>query len=382
MVYTLFIETEQLFMKKKPSELKKDYAYRAVGELLSNMASTDSRLPSEPVLAAMLGVSRVTLRNALSRLEKEHRIVRSHYYGTYRAGEEKRLLIVCQLEQQKETDNQFVAVPLIEKYAAGMGFVCEKLPHWFLEDAEKISKRYQGVALFGAATCGDEPFINVLKECTIPVVLFREDYTNPTADCFASVGVCKNEAWYYGIDYLAKLGFRKILSLISNNPERNYNRMGLTLESYTAELRRRNLPEAAEMIVPAHSGDLTRFAEAIEKFSPEAIYCYSDYYALHLYGVLKKMKLRIPEDVAVLGFGGMTGGNLLTPPLASVDLSKEACAEAIVQLLLNSRLSHRKPPLALHLPCAIRQGESCRHCNLENLMVSLPDISPENTREE
>ena len=177
-------------MQKTPRELKKDYAYRAVGNLLSRMTSTDSRLPSEPKLAAMLGVSRVTLRDALSRLEKEHRIVRSHYYGTCRTEGEKRFLIVCQAEAQKPMGIQLIVVPLIEKYASGMGIACDKLPPYFLLDAEKISSRYQGVVLFGAGLRGDEPFVRVLRDCTIPVVLFREDKVMPLR--FAAV-ICRKQ---------------------------------------------------------------------------------------------------------------------------------------------------------------------------------------------
>ena len=64
------------------NELKKDYVYRKIMEMISSNAVTDGRFPSEPEFCKLFNVSRVTLRSALKRLEKEGYITRSHYYGT------------------------------------------------------------------------------------------------------------------------------------------------------------------------------------------------------------------------------------------------------------------------------------------------------------
>jgi DNA-binding GntR family transcriptional regulator len=52
-------------------------------KLAENTWSAGDRLPSEPTLAAELGVSRVTIRAALSRLESEGLVNRRHGSGTY-----------------------------------------------------------------------------------------------------------------------------------------------------------------------------------------------------------------------------------------------------------------------------------------------------------
>lgn len=51
--------------------------------ILSNDYSVDDRLPTEPVLAKNLGVSRATLREALNQLEGEGLIYRLHGLGTF-----------------------------------------------------------------------------------------------------------------------------------------------------------------------------------------------------------------------------------------------------------------------------------------------------------
>ncbi|HDY89626.1 MAG TPA: GntR family transcriptional regulator [bacterium] len=51
--------------------------------ILSDEYSVDDRLPTEPVLAKNLGVSRATLREALNQLEGENLIYRIHGLGTF-----------------------------------------------------------------------------------------------------------------------------------------------------------------------------------------------------------------------------------------------------------------------------------------------------------
>ena len=51
--------------------------------ILSDDYDIDDKLPTEPVLARNLGVSRATLREALNQLEREELIYRLHGLGTY-----------------------------------------------------------------------------------------------------------------------------------------------------------------------------------------------------------------------------------------------------------------------------------------------------------
>ncbi len=68
-------------MKKKP--LHKTVAERIRYMILSEDYAVDDRLPTEPVLAKNLGISRATLREALKQIEGEDLIYRIHGLGTY-----------------------------------------------------------------------------------------------------------------------------------------------------------------------------------------------------------------------------------------------------------------------------------------------------------
>ncbi|MBI4026437.1 MAG: substrate-binding domain-containing protein [Verrucomicrobia bacterium] len=62
---------------------------------------------------------------------------------------------------------------------------------------------------------------------------------------------------------------------------------------------------------------------------PEAIFCVNDDVAIGAYRALRDMKLRIPEDVALVGCDGIEDVNYLDPPLSSiVHPTEPVCAQA------------------------------------------------------
>jgi len=63
--------------------LHKSIAERLRESIISDEYAVDDRLPTEPVLAQNMGVSRATLREALNQLEAEDLIYRIHGLGTF-----------------------------------------------------------------------------------------------------------------------------------------------------------------------------------------------------------------------------------------------------------------------------------------------------------
>jgi len=67
--------------KRSPSLTEQTKLY--IKERILNNEFSDGRIPSEPELATALGVSRTTVRDALSRLESEGAIIRKQGAGTF-----------------------------------------------------------------------------------------------------------------------------------------------------------------------------------------------------------------------------------------------------------------------------------------------------------
>lgn len=68
---------------------------------------------------------------------------------------------------------------------------------------------------------------------------------------------------------------------------------------------------------------------------PRLILCSSTSQLLAAYKVIEMLNLRIPEDVAVCGFGGYEYNNLLKPHLTSLQFNTHEIGEKSAQMLLN-----------------------------------------------
>ena len=359
---------------KKPrmrqrNELKKDYAYRCIMEMILSGGVKDGRFPSEPEFCRLLHVSRVTLRNALKRLEKEGMILRSHYYGTrINNGSSKAVLIACSTPVMDDYDLKTTEIQAIEEACRQRNIRYEICSPYYLQDAQKLVEKYRGIIFFGAAIRGDEDFIHVIRESALPAVYCREDENNTITSIFPSVGVNIKQAWCAGFRHLTDLGFRRIATLISND-DRTFQRLGFTRKTFAEKIRKDGFDEAAELVF---NTAVEEFQETVKPLfadparAPEAIYCYSDYYASHICLLLRKIGKHIPLDTAVLGFGN--GTRLMTPSLASVNLQPYVCGVAALQLLLDQSLHYSNPPVSLDLPYSIFYGDSIATVKLGGLL--------------
>lgn len=355
-------------MSAPAGELKKDRVYRTILEMISNGNVADGKFPSEPEFCKLLNVSRVTLRSALQRLENEGIIIRSQYYGTrvVQALAKKTVLIAWTPLNFTFNDRKTMVVKSIESSCRKRKLLYDFQELHFLMDPEKLAEKYCGIILFGAAIEGNEPFMHTIRQSGLPVIYCREDDNNTITESIASVGVDMKKAYLAGLDYLLSLGFRRIM-LSTSDDERTCQRLGFSHQDLVRILNERNLPDASEMIcaLTQRNAD-SSIKEKIQKLNPEAIYCYSDRDALVMYNILSELGKKIPQDVAVLGFG--YGSDLVKPTLSSVSLVSPLFGEAVISLLEKLLENPGMKPPQLDLPFGIFCGESTRKMNLNNLI--------------
>ena len=75
--------------------------------------------------------------------------------------------------------------------------------------------------------------------------------------------------------------------------------------------------------------------ELIEKFSPDAFFISGDERVLGVYKALNEKKIKIPDNVAILGIDNLPIGDYLLPPLSSIDQPREELASHVINILID-----------------------------------------------
>jgi LacI family transcriptional regulator len=103
--------------------------------------------------------------------------------------------------------------------------------------------------------------------------------------------------------------------------------------------------------------DASAAAQAVAEDPPDAIVCYDDKLALALLDALRAISVRVPEDVALVGFDGIPPAHQSRPRLTTVDVPSIDLGRRAVEMLLAAGRDGRLPPSAV-LPVSLVIGES------------------------
>lgn len=111
------------------------------------------------------------------------------------------------------------------------------------------------------------------------------------------------------------------------------------LEGYLQAHRERGIEVAKDLVMPAHLGTIEAGKEATRKLlaeseRPDAIFATNDPTAMGAVQAIKEAGLRIPDDIAVVGFSNWFFTALLDPPLTSVDQPGFEMGQEAAKLLI------------------------------------------------
>jgi LacI family transcriptional regulator len=91
---------------------------------------------------------------------------------------------------------------------------------------------------------------------------------------------------------------------------------------------------------------------------PSAIFCFNDRVAMGCYGALAELRLRIPEDVAVVGFDNFTAiAESMWPQLTTVQLPHYEMGQWAVEYLMTAQTPPLRP-IQHKLPCPLVSRQS------------------------
>lgn len=201
------------------------------------------------------------------------------------------------------------------------------------EEAIKLalSKKVDGVII--CPTQSDKEDIEMLSKNGIPFVLMGRHFDDIETDC---VVWDDRKGGYLATSHLIEKGHREILFLngpdyISSARER--------LEGYQKALSENNLEfnnNLVQKTMVNSKNCLTVFKKlADNKVGFSAVFTFNDVLAWEAISALKKLGIRVPEDIAVVGFDNIQSKLQIPFLLTTVSTPKSLMAKKSVELILN-----------------------------------------------
>jgi len=191
----------------------------------------------------------------------------------------------------------------------------------FKEEAAIVKKllklQVDGVLVAPASATKNFDHFRKLQKNGIPVVVFDRDCEGLQAD---KVLVDNYSGAFQAVEYLIKAGCTKIAHL---GGPLNLSTTKSRLQGYLDALEKNNLSIRKEYIAHvegfAHIHGMAP-AKRILKLAdrPDAIFAMNDSIAISAMHLAKKMNLKVPDDISIIGFDDEPHSSYFSPPLSTV----------------------------------------------------------------
>ncbi|MDQ7909447.1 LacI family DNA-binding transcriptional regulator [Phytohabitans sp. ZYX-F-186] len=187
------------------------------------------------------------------------------------------------------------------------------------------------------------------RDPALPLVILGERVSDGTFD---HVGIDDIAASRQATEHLLDLG-RTRLAAIGDQPYETGEAAQLRTRGFREAHERRGLPVREDLVIGTPRFNRVDGAGAMAHLldrddPPDAVFCYSDLVALGAIHTLVGRGLRVPEDVAVIGYDDIEDGRYSNPPVTTISPDKEMIATTAVERLL-LRIGSPTPPPGLEL---------------------------------
>jgi GntR family transcriptional regulator of arabinose operon len=361
--------TEQL--KPKYERLRQIF----IEEIVTGRLKPGDMLPTEQQLAASYAIARSTVRQALAELERDGLIQRIQGKGTF-IHEEARV----QLRQGLDVfalvlpETQAGFYPSLQRsFEESAGrvhnqiLVCQSnnsLDRQGDAILQLIDKDVAGVAIV-PVTAPPTPVYQIrqIQKAGIPVVFCHRRVEGVRAPLlaipFREVGRMAGRA-------LAERGHRRVAFFATQPTEASLGYLAGLRDHVPAgdHVAERDVffgpanPPDPEVHEPELLAALTAVVNHRER--PTAIFASFDSAAEMIYLLLLRLGLRVPEDISLIGFGGMTRGSAILRCITSVTVDETQIGRQAVELL--DRMRRRDLPLDYNeifvMPIGLSDGQT------------------------
>jgi len=182
-----------------------------------------------------------------------------------------------------------------------------------------FNSRVEGLLISLTPETKDMSHLDVLIQKNIPVVLF--DRVGDAAECRCTkVEINNRQAGFDATDHLLEQGCRRIMYLAENQ---TCSVFGERAKGYRDALRKYGIAPDPELMIFDNLNEASgsRTLEKILKLEekPDGLFAANDVSAVSIMTALKGQGIRIPDDIAVVGFNNGHVSRIVEPALTTIN---------------------------------------------------------------
>lgn len=206
-----------------------------------------------------------------------------------------------------------------------------------------------------ASMLTDDSLVDALRNKSLPFVLVGR---HPSDEHIHYVDSDNRSGAYQAVLHMVRMGRKRIACI--NGPSNMIAGMDRA-RGYRDALKERGISLLPELVVDADFTDPGGYAamQQLLQCKPDAVFAASDTMAIGAVRAIHEQGLRVPEDIAVVGFDDIPMASRITPPLTTVrqPISRigAIAADTLIDLIVNP--SDR--PQHIILPTELVIRESC-----------------------
>lgn len=201
----------------------------------------------------------------------------------------------------------------------------------------------------------DDSLVSALSASTLPFTLVGR---HPTLDFVSYVDADNHSGAREAVARLLRTGRKRVATITGpQNMIAGYDR----LQGYLAALRERGIPFAPELVAYSDFSEMGGY-EATKKLilaHPDGIFAASDSMAVGALRALREARLRVPHDVALIGFDDIPFAAHMEPPLTTIRQPIFQIGAVAAENLIQHIEDGSSQPSRLILPTELVIRSSC-----------------------
>lgn len=222
-----------------------------------------------------------------------------------------------------------------------------------------LQSRVDGI-ISSVTTETSEDVYNEIKNRNLPLIFFDRELSDLNV---SSVLIDDYKGGFIATEHLIQQGYKNILHITAHQDIPIFKER---LRGYIDALKHYNLPVKEELII---KGDFSlQFGKDVVKetklqgMNYDAIFALEDYTAMGAMQALKDLKIKIPDEIGVIGFANEAFGSLVSPTLSTIDQQTakmgEETARIFLKQLKNENIPYEPERLILEPKLIVRESSN------------------------